>query len=281
MLTGLAGAGKSQAINALEDLGYFCVDNLPVHLLHRFCDQILDGRLSRPCAVVIDNRDPNFLTDFSSALLALRAREVIETSLIFLEASDETLVRRFSQTRRPHPLSRDQSVLEGILEERKKLEPIKQSSDHILDTSRHTAHELRDAFVELSRGNDRIGLIVTFLSFGFKHGLPVEADLIFDVRFVTNPHFVAELSSLTGLDEPVQTFLTNNNQTGDFLEKTSTYLNYLLPQYVDEGKTYLTIGIGCTGGRHRSVFLAEELLKRNNNIDGAIFRIKHRDVAST
>ena len=124
-------------------------------------------------------------------------------------------------------------------------------------------------------------MIVTFLSFGFKHGLPVEADLIFDVRFVINPHFVPELSSLTGLHEPVRAFLTNNNQTGDFLEKTSTYLNYLLPQYVDEGKTYLTIGIGCTGGRHRSVFLAEALLKRNNNIDGAIVRIKHRDVAST
>jgi len=281
ILTGLAGAGKSEAINALEDLGYYCIDNLPVGLLNNFCDRILNGHLSLPCAVVIDNRDPNFLAEFPTGLLALRARDRLKTSLIFLEATDETLVRRFSETRRPHPLSREQSVLEGVLEERRGLEPIKQSADHILDTSGLTAHELRHAFLELSQGKDRIGLIVTLMSFGFKHGIPLEADLIFDVRFVTNPHFVPELSALTGLDDAVGTYLKNNYQTSEFLEKTSNYLHYLLPQYVEEGKSYLTIGIGCTGGRHRSVFLAEELHKRIKSITSATFRIKHRNILNT
>ena len=280
LLTGLAGAGKSEAINALEDLGYFCVDNLPTRLLQHFCEQLIKGDQSLPCAVVIDSRDPEFLTLFQNALLELRKETAIETSLIFLEASDEALVRRFSQTRRPHPLSRDQSVLEGILEERRRLGSIKQSADHILDTSGLTAHELRHAFREFSQGERKIGLIVTLLSFGFKHGLPLEADLIFDVRFIGNPHFVPELSALTGLDDQVREYLLSSTQACNFVEKSADYLNYLLPQYVSEGKSYLTVAIGCTGGRHRSVFVVEELNKRVKIVDGTTFRVKHRNITN-
>ncbi len=280
LLTGLAGAGKSEAINALEDLGYFCVDNLPTRLLQHFCEQLIKGDQSLPCAVVIDSRDPEFLTLFQNALLELRKETAIETSLIFLEASDEALVRRFSQTRRPHPLSRDQSVLEGILEERRRLGSIKQSADHILDTSGLTAHELRRAFREFSQGERKIGLIVTLLSFGFKHGLPLEADLIFDVRFIANPHFVPELSALTGRDDQVREYLLSSTQASNFVEKSADYLDYLLPQYVSEGKSYLTVAIGCTGGRHRSVFVVEELNKRVKIVDGTTFRVKHRNITN-
>ena len=218
VLTGLSGAGKSQAIHALEDLGYFCVDNLPTSLLPALADLAeTRGSDAPPTAVVVDMRDPAFLERFPPALQALRRRKSLGTILIFLEANDNALVRRFSETRRPHPLAADQAAIEGILKERKALEKLRQVSDKVFDTSELTVHELRRAFIDLSRVGAEKQLVVTVLSFGYKHGVPLEADLLFDVRFLPNPHFVPALRPLTGCDQPIKDFLNDAEATGVFL----------------------------------------------------------------
>lgn len=279
VLTGLSGAGKSQAIHALEDLGYFCVDNLPTSLLPALAELAeTRGPDAPPTAVVVDMRDPEFLERFPSALEALRQRESLGTILIFLEANDDALVRRFSETRRPHPLAADQAAIEGILKERKALEGFRQMSDTVFDTSELTVHELRRAFIDLSRVGAGKQLVVTVLSFGFKHGVPLEADLLFDVRFLPNPHFVPELRPLTGSDQPIRDFLNEAQATGVFLDKATGLLRFLIPQYAAEGKSYLTVAVGCTGGRHRSVMVAEALRQRVEGLDGVLLRMKHRDV---
>jgi UPF0042 nucleotide-binding protein len=281
IVTGLAGAGKSAAIHALEDLGYLCVDNLPTVLIPTLADLTLgEGGTHESVAVVVDARDPSFLDRFPTVFDGLRARRDLAVWLIFLEASDEALVRRFSETRRPHPLAPTASVIEGILAERGRLGPIKKMSDRVLDTSDLTVHELRRAFRELSDGEGtHTRLTVTLVSFGYKYGVPVEADLMFDVRFLPNPYFVTGLRDLTGQDRPVQDYIAAAETAQPFLDKTSDLLTFLIPHYMAEGKSYLTIGVGCTGGRHRSVAVVERLKVMLGGITGARWRMRHRDVA--
>ena len=278
VLTGLSGAGKSEAIHAVEDLGYFCVDNLPTSLIQTFADLVDgSGTTVNRAAVVVDLRDPSFLRDFPKVLRELRRRKSLGAVMIFLEASDEALVRRFSETRRPHPLAADQSVIEGIFKEREQLEKIKTMADKVFDTSDLTVHELRRAFMDLSRGDDK-QLMVTLVSFGYKHGVPLESDLLLDVRFLPNPHFVRELRPLTGRDRGVQEYLDKSEATRTFLDKTTDLLRFLIPEYSREGKSYLTVGIGCTGGRHRSVVVAERLRRRLARLEGVRLRLRHRDI---
>ena len=282
VLTGLSGSGKSQAIRALEDLGYFCVDNLPVMLLPMLAELTLRaGSEIARAAVVVDVREGKLLNEFPGIYKKMKAIRGLNPVLIFLEASESTLVRRFSETRRPHPLAPDRSALEGIREERKAMKPIRDLADHIVDTSEMTVHELRQAFTGVASGRaPGSQLVVTILSFGFKHGIPVDSDLLFDVRFLPNPHFVPELRPHTGRDSKVVKFLDRSKATHEFLDHTLNLLKFLVPQYVHEGKTYLTVGIGCTGGRHRSVAIAEALKKGLSGIPNVRVRVKHRDIAN-
>ena len=280
VLTGMSGAGKSQAIRALEDLGYFCVDNLPIALIPTLAElsQRAGSEISR-VAIVVDVREGAFLSRFPKVLRALRAKRRLSPALIFLEAADEALVRRFSETRRPHPLAHDRPVLDGIREERQRLEPIRRLADQIIDTTDLTVHELRDAFMTWSRGPAAAkGLLLTFLSFGFKHGVPLEADLVFDVRFLPNPHFVPELRARTGRDRAVVQYMEEHDSTGEFVAKLQDFLRFVVPHYVGEGKSYLTVAIGCTGGRHRSVMIAETLRRTLADLAGVRLRVRHRDI---
>jgi len=282
ILTGLSGAGKSQAIRALEDLGYFCVDNLPVDLLEAFAEGIESPEApAQPSAVVADMRDPRFLSEFPTILNKLRDRSSLGTRLIFLEATDEALVRRFSETRRPHPLAPDRSFIEGITEERQRLNGIRQTADYVFDTSKLTVHELRKSFMGLSVEEDSVDLVVTVLSFGYKFGVPLEADVMFDVRFLANPHFNPELRQLSGRDTAVQHYLSNLEPAKTFCEKTIDLLHFLIPEYQAEGKKYLTIGVGCTGGRHRSVYIAERLAAEITLGAGAGLHVYHRDIGKS
>ena len=280
VLTGLSGAGKSQAIRALEDLGYFCVDNLPTQLVPTLAAlSRREGAVLPKVALVIDVREGGFLREFPRVWRSLKRTPGLDPMLIFLEASHETLVRRFSETRRPHPLAPDRSAIEGIREERKAMRTIRSLADHVVDTSGMTVHELRHAFTSVASGRaPGTQLVVTILSFGFKHGIPVDSDLLFDVRFLPNPHFVAKLRPHTGRDRDVVRYLERSPATHDFLRHTLNLLKFLIPQYVTEGKTYLTIGIGCTGGRHRSVAMAEALKKGLSGLSGVRLRVMHRDI---
>ena len=263
VLTGLSGSGKSQAIRALEDLGYFCVDNLPVTLLPMLAELTLRAgtEISR-AAVVVDVREGKMLKEFPRVYKSLKKRKNLNPALIFLEAAEPTLVRRFSETRRPHPLAPDRSAIEGIREEREAMRAIRKLADHVIDTSEMTVHELRHVFTGVAAGSTPGSeLVVTILSFGFKHGIPVDSDLLFDVRFLPNPHFVPALRPYTGRDQEVVRYLDRSTATHEFLDHTLNLLKFLIPQYAHEGKTYLTIGIGCTGGRHRAVAIAEALRK--------------------
>jgi RNase adapter protein RapZ len=281
VLTGLSGSGKSQAIRALEDLGYFCVDNLPVMLLPMLAELTLRaGSEIERAAVVVDVREGRLLKDFPAIYRRLQTVRGLNPVLIFLESAEGTLVRRFSETRRPHPLAPDRSAIEGIREERKAMRVIRRMADHVVDTSAMTVHELRQVFTSVaSAGHLNTRLVVTILSFGFKHGIPVDSDLLFDVRFLPNPHFVPSLRPLTGRDREVRRYVDRSEATAEFLKHTLNLLNFLIPQYVAEGKSYLTIGIGCTGGRHRSVRIAEALRKGLSGLKGVQLRVKHRDIA--
>jgi RNase adapter protein RapZ len=280
VLTGLSGAGKSQAIRALEDLGYFCVDNLPITLIPTVAELSRRADTDIPkVAIVVDVRERSLLDRFPKALRALRAMRQLNPALIFLEASDAALVRRFSETRRPHPLALDRPVVDGIREERARLAPIRALADEIVDTSDLTVHELRETFMAFSRGRAPRGrMLVTFLSFGFKHGVPSEADLVFDVRCLPNPHFVPELRAKTGKDRAVAQFMEDHPESACFIARLVEFLRFSLPYYVGEGKTYLTVAIGCTGGRHRSVMIAETLRRSLADSEGVRLRVRHRDI---
>ncbi len=281
VLTGLSGSGKSQAIRALEDLGYFCVDNLPTTLIPTLAKLSLraGGDINK-VAIVVDVREGGFLSSFPTIFRGLRKLPRLNPVLIFLEASTAALVRRFSETRRPHPLAPDRSVSEGIRDERSRLNAIRDMADEIIDTSDMTVHELRHFFLGLSRNRSRARLVVTVLSFGYKHGVPVDADLVFDVRCLPNPHFVSTLRRRTGRDRAVVRFLERDSSTREFMDKLEEYLRYVIPHYVVEGKSYLTIAIGCTGGRHRSVMVAERLRRALTDVGGARVRVRHRDIAT-
>jgi UPF0042 nucleotide-binding protein len=278
ILTGLSGSGKSQAIRALEDLGYFCVDNLPTLLMPTLARLALRGDIEK-VAIVVDVREGNFLSSFPRIFRRVRALRGLNPTLIFLEADDAALVRRFSETRRPHPLAPGRSAAEGIREERARLQAIRATADEIVDTSRMTVHELRRFFMGLSRDPGRAGLVVTLLSFGYKHGVPLDADLVFDARCLPNPHFIPALQRKTGRDRAVVAFMDRDAPTREFIARLEDYLRYVVPQYVAEGKAYLTVAIGCTGGRHRSVAVAEELGRR---LGGRWpLTVRHRDLAES
>jgi UPF0042 nucleotide-binding protein len=282
VITGLSGAGKSQAIHALEDLGYFCVDNLPIVLALSFAE--LAGRAEsglERVAIVIDVRGGAMLARFPGVLEALRSMRRLEPVLIFLEASDQALVRRFSETRRPHPLARSRPVVEGIRLERRRLAPIRRLADRIVDTTDLTVHELRRTFMTLPaarRGRPR--MVVTLESFGFKHGVPAEADLVFDVRCLPNPHFVPELRMKTGRHPRVVAFMESHQATRAFVRHIAEFLRFAVPHYVAEGKSYLTVAVGCTGGRHRSVMVAQALRQAMAGVDGIALRVRHRDIGA-
>jgi len=280
VVTGLSGAGKSQAIRSLEDLGYFCVDNLPVSLIPTFADLTLgrEGELRR-AAVVVDIREGAGLSRFPAVYRRLKRRPELRTALIFLEADERVLLRRFSETRRPHPLAPNRSAAEGVREERRRLDAIRHLADRIVDTSRLTVHDLRRVILELGGGSaSRAPLTVNVLSFGFKQGVPTDADLVFDVRFLPNPHFVEALRPLTGHHPRVSRYVLRAPAARRFLRLTAALLQFLLPQYIAEGKTYLTVAIGCTGGRHRSIAIADALARRLKRVDGVAVRVRHRDV---
>ncbi len=280
VLTGLSGSGKSQAIRALEDLGYFCVDNLPTTLIPTLAKLSLraGGDIGK-VAIVVDVREGNFLSQFPKIFRRLRKTPRLNPVLIFLEASHATLVRRFSETRRPHPLAPDRSVTEGIREERSRMHAIRDLADEIVDTSDMTVHELRQFFMSLSRDRSRARLMITLLSFGYKFGVPVDADLVFDARCLPNPHFVATLRRRTGRDRAVAQFMEKDASARDFMDRLEEYLRFVVPYYVAEGKSYLTVAIGCTGGRHRSVMIAERLRRGLSDLTGVRVRVRHRDIA--
>ena len=280
VLTGLSGSGKSQAIRALEDLGYFCVDNLPTMLIPTLARLSLRaGGDIQKVAIVVDVREGGLLSSFPKIFRQLRKMPRLNPVLIFLEASHNALVRRFSETRRPHPLAPNRPVSEGIRDERTRLNVIRDLADEIVDTSDMTVHELRQFFMSLSRERSRARLVITLLSFGFKYGLPVDADLVFDARCLPNPHFVPTLRRRTGRDRAVVEFMERDSGTRAFMDRLEEYVRYVVPFYVAEGKSYLTIAIGCTGGRHRSVMIAERLRRALGSVSTARVRVRHRDIA--
>jgi RNase adapter protein RapZ len=279
IVTGLSGSGKTHAIRALEDLGYFCVDNLPTELIPTLAELASrdDAGLER-VAIVVDIREGGFLKQFAKVYRRLKTIPDIDVRLIFLEASHSALVRRFSETRRPHPLAPDRSVTEGIDEERKKLLSIRSLADLIIDTSNLTVHELREMFGRMSKKEGpKAEMVVNLVSFGFKHGPPLDADLVFDVRCLPNPHFVDRLRGLTGRDRAVVRFMRRHPSTREFIDRLKSFLRFALPQYVQEGKSYLTVAIGCTGGQHRSVMVAEALKTSLAGTKNVRLRVKHRD----
>jgi UPF0042 nucleotide-binding protein len=279
IVTGMSGSGKTHAIRALEDLGYFCIDNLPTMLIPTMADLATreDAGLEK-VAIVVDVREGGFLEHFPRVWTGVKSMPQIEPRLIFLEASQSALVRRFSETRRPHPLAKGRSVAEGITEEREKLNSLRRMADLILDTTNLTVHELRDVLMRMTRDkNTRAEMVVNLVSFGFKHGVPVDADLVFDVRCLPNPHFVHRLRRLTGRDRAVVRYMRKHAATGEFIARLTSFLKFSLPHYVAEGKSYLTVAVGCTGGQHRSVMVAEALKLTLRGVKGVRLRVKHRD----
>lgn len=290
VVTGLSGAGKSTALHALEDLGYYCVDNLPTPVSKQTVD-VCEASGLRRVGLGIDVRVGAFLGDATAALdqIASADREVV---VLFLDASDEVLLRRFGETRRPHPLSKGAArgsqpaaadVLEGLRLERERLAPLRARAAIEIDTSQISVHELRrQVIARLGPGRaEQPRMETRIITFGFKYGLPVDANLVFDVRFLDNPYFVPELRTLSGTDAAVQKFIADNPDAQVFVQKTEDLLTFLLPRYEAEGKSYLTIAVGCTGGRHRSVALAVEIAERVGKKTGLPITVVHRDVGRT
>jgi RNase adapter protein RapZ len=276
ILTGLSGSGKLSALKTFEDLGYYSVDNLPLELVPRFADLVRQSAEIKRAALVVDVREGMRLDEFPAILK--KVRKVLPTRVLFLEASEDALIRRFSETRRPHPMGRSDTVVKSIRAERKRLDPIRNVADIVLDTTKFNVHDLRAHInSQFEREETGRGLVISSNSFGFKNGVPTEADLVFDVRFLPNPHFVPEFRKLTGKDPRVAKYVLQFPQTKEFLDKTTEMLKFLLPHYIKEGKSYLTVAFGCTGGQHRSVFIAEEM-KRRLAQEGYRVNTAHRDM---
>ena len=272
VVTGLSGSGKSYVNKCLEDMGYFCVDNLPLELVEPLLGQITAKRVG----INLDVRNPDFAARFPEILARVRQR-VPGTRLLFLDASEESLIRRFSETRRPHPLAGKVSLLEALRREREMLEEVRTLADVVVDTSAMTVHELR-SFVQKTFVGDpeSSGMVVSATSFGYKFGIPHDVDLLFDVRFLANPHFVPELKGKTGMDPAVAAYIEKAPETARFLERLMQFLDYLLPRFEQEHKSYLSIGVGCTGGKHRSVYITEQLSRLLKN-KGYPVPVLHRD----
>jgi UPF0042 nucleotide-binding protein len=277
IITGLSGSGKTSAVKAFEDLGYFCVDNLPIQLIPTFvelCDRSSDTL--NHAVIVVDIREKEFLPQFPRIYAKLKNRQ-INLTVLFFEARDEILRRRFSETRRPHPLSNNKKDLaQAIAAERALLKEMRALADVVVDTSERNVHTLRKYLIEQFKGDEEPDLRMTIVSFGFKHGVPPALDLLFDVRFLPNPHFVPELRSLTGKDRKVIDYMNAAPETAETIQRLQQLLEFLLPHYRREGRSYLTIGIGCTGGRHRSVMVAESL-RRFLRRRGYKVKVNHRD----
>jgi UPF0042 nucleotide-binding protein len=271
----MSGSGKASVLKAFEDLGYYCVDNLPVELIHRFADLARESAQIEKTALVVDIREGAQLRRLPAIIRLLK--KSLPTTVLFLEASEEVLLRRFSETRRPHPLGRDATVKAALTRERKLLQPIRALADVVVDSTNFNVHELRAHITEkFTPGGTGRNILVSCVSFGYKAGVPVEADLLFDVRFLPNPHFVPEFRRLTGRHPRVAKYIRSFPQTQEFIDRISELLVYLIPHYMREGKSYLTIGFGCTGGQHRSVMIAEEVKKRLGR-SGYKMKVTHRD----
>lgn len=277
VLTGMSGSGKSTATRALEDIGFFCIDNLPVVLLPKMTELASAASDIRLLAIVIDAREGRFLFEAPKFIEeAKKAGNPIE--VLFLDSSDDVLIRRFSETRRRHPLAPEGSVTEGIKLERERLSDLRKLADQIIDTSALTVHELKSLIQNRFSQSQQLGPAVSLLSFGYRYGIPAQADLVFDVRFLPNPYFVPELKPFTGRDPRVAQYVLEREETQAFLERLIDLCEFLLPHYKREGKAYLTVAIGCTGGKHRSVAISEQLAKRYSHTDEFWAETRHRDL---
>src|SRR2546427_699992 len=275
IITGMSGSGKASVLKAFEDLGFYCVDNLPVELIPRFAELVGQSSEISRTALVVDVREGTQLEALPAIVKSVK--RLLPTKVIFLEADESILLRRFSETRRPHPLGTDSPVKASLIAERRHLRSIRAIADLVIDTSRFNVHELRAHITARFRKHESDkSILVSCVSFGFKHGVPDDADLLFDVRFLPNPHFVPEFRSLTGRHPRVAKYIRSFPQTKEFVQRISELLVYLLPHYIREGKSYLTISFGCTGGQHRSVMIAEEVSKRLRK-SGYRVKVVHRD----
>jgi UPF0042 nucleotide-binding protein len=275
IITGMSGSGKASVLKAFEDLGYYCVDNLPVGLIPRFAELVGQSAEIERTALVVDVREGRQLEELPAIVKSVK--RILTTRMVFLEASDTVLLRRYSETRRPHPLGANSPVKASVAAERRRLRQIRSMADLVIDTSKFNVHELRSHIIELFQKKEKgRNILVSCVSFGFKHGVPDDADLIFDVRFLPNPHFIPEFRPLTGRNPKVAKYIRSFPQTLEFIQRISELLIYLLPHYIHEGKSYLTIAFGCTGGQHRSVMIAEDVAAR---LKKAGYRVKvgHRD----
>lgn len=276
IVTGMSGSGKGSVLKAFEDLGYYCVDNLPVSLIPKFAELARTSQETTRAALVVDIREGEVLRRFPS--LYRRYRRQMRSSLIFLEAADESLLRRFSETRRPHPLGSGLPLREEIAAERNLLRPIRNLADVVIDTSRFNVHDLRNYISDhFGKAANQRSLLISCVSFGYRHGVPADSDLVFDVRFLPNPNYIPKLQPLSGKHPAVAKYIFSFPQTVEFTQRVSDLLTYLIPHYVREGKSYLTIAFGCTGGRHRSVTMAQTIAK-NLASRGLRTKVLHRDI---
>ena len=276
IITGLSGSGKGTVLKSLEDLGYYAVDNLPIGLIPKFAELTRESPTIRRAALVVDIREGEALQHFPA--LFKKIKRDLPTTLVFLEAGDDSLVRRFSETRRPHPLGTHTPVSKSVRTEREQLLPIRALADHIIDTSKFNVHELRAAVTEkFGESSSGAPILVNVTSFGYRHGVPTDSDLVFDVRFLPNPNYIPEFKKKTGKHAGVARYIRSFPQSIEFIERISQLLIYLLPHYINEGKSYLTIAFGCTGGHHRSVMIASDIRKR---LQKAGYKVKetHRDI---
>ena len=276
ILTGLSGSGKSTVLKTFEDLGFYCVDNLPIDLIPTFSELHVYGNAEiERAALLVDAREGEQLKQLPA--LYKKIRREMNATLVFIEATDESLLRRFSETRRPHPLGHGRTVREGLTRERELMAPIRKLADVVIDTTRFNVHELRHDIEQRFQSNPRQPLLVSLVSFGYRYGLPADADLVFDVRFLPNPHFIPKLRKLSGKEPKVARYIRSFKQTGEFLKRIDSMLAYLIPHYIREGKSYLTISFGCTGGHHRSVMMAEAV-RRGLAKRGYTTKVVHRDL---
>ncbi|MFB6344967.1 MAG: RNase adapter RapZ, partial [bacterium] len=278
LITGLSGAGKSHAIQAFEDMGFYCVDNLPTEMLGQFLSHCTEKKRDKSgIALVLDVREGDFVEDFPEIISSLDTDEITLKTL-FLEASSETLLNRYKESRRPHPLGRNRSLEEAIETERRRLTPVRERADLVIDTSEITTHQFRGLLTDLHHPDSTSSFTLSLTSFGFKHGVPAHVDSLFDARFLPNPYYEPELQSLTGSDDAVAEYLRESEPTSEYLEHLKNVLELMIDAYSEEGKTLLSVGIGCTGGRHRSVFLVQELASHFD--DAGICRsvVTHRDL---
>jgi UPF0042 nucleotide-binding protein len=276
ILTGLSGSGKSTVLKTFEDLGYYCVDNLPVQLIPVFSELHLYGAADiNRAALLVDVREGDQLRRLPAIYREIH-RDV-DATLVFIEASDQALLRRFSETRRPHPLAQNRPIREGLRRERELMAPIRRMADIVIDTSSFNVHELRQFIVRRFQTRKRTPLMISVVSFGYRHGVPADADLVFDVRFLPNPHFIPRLRRFSGKDRKVARYIRSFPQTRQFLRRIESLLAYLIPHYIGEGKSYLTVGLGCTGGRHRSVMMADSVARALAS-RGYTVKTVHRDM---